>query len=48
MLHHPYGFALADQGTDAWLIQDYSGHSDIQHTIIYTVANPARVERLWP
>ena len=44
-LRHACGFALADQGADT-LIQDYLGHRDIRHTVIYTVANPARFERL--
>ena len=29
------------------LIQDYLGHRNIQHTVIYTAANPARFEKLW-
>lgn len=29
------------------LIQDYLGHRDIRHTVVYTAANPARFERLW-
>ncbi|SPF51287.1 DNA invertase homolog (fragment) [Syntrophobacter sp. SbD1] len=41
------GFALADQGADTRLIQDYLGHRCIQHTVIYTASNPARFERLW-
>jgi type 1 fimbriae regulatory protein FimB len=47
MLRHACGFALADQGVDRRLIQDYLGHRDIRHTVIYTAANPARFERLW-
>ncbi|MBF0555015.1 MAG: tyrosine-type recombinase/integrase [Nitrospirae bacterium] len=47
MLRHACGFALADQGTDTRLIQDYLGHRNIQHTVIYTTTNPARFERLW-
>jgi type 1 fimbriae regulatory protein FimB len=47
MLRHACGFALADQGADTRLIQDYLGHRDIRHTVIYTAANPARFERLW-
>ena len=46
-LRHACGFALADQGADTRLIQDYLGHRDIQHTVIYTATNPARFERLW-
>jgi integrase len=32
MLRHGCGFALADQGADTRLIQDYLGHRNIQHT----------------
>ena len=46
-LRHACGFALADQGADTRLIQDYLGHRDIRHTVIYTASNPARFERLW-
>ena len=41
------GYALADQGADTRLIQDYLGHRNIQHTVRYTATNPARFERLW-
>jgi len=47
MLRHGCGFALADQGADTRLIQDYLGHRNIQHTVKYTASNPARFERLW-
>ena len=47
MLRHACGYALADQGADTRLIQDYLGHRNIQHTVMYTAANPARFERLW-
>jgi type 1 fimbriae regulatory protein FimB len=47
MLRHACGFALADQGADTRLIQDYLGHRNIQHTVRYTATNPARVEKLW-
>jgi len=48
MLRHACGFALADQGADTRLIQDYLGHRNIQHTVRYTATNSARFERLWP
>jgi len=48
MLRHACGFALADQGADTRLIQDYLGHRNIQHTVKYTATNPARFEKLWP
>ena len=47
MLRHACGFALADQGADTQIIQDYLGHRNIQHTVKYTATNPARFERLW-
>ena len=46
MLRHACGFALADQGADTRLIQDYLGHRNIQHTVRYTATNPARFEKL--
>lgn len=47
ILRQACGFALADQGADTRLIQDYLGHRNIQHTVQYTATNPARFERLW-
>jgi len=47
MLRHACGFALADQGADTRLIQDFLGHRKIEHTVKYTASNPARFERLW-
>lgn len=47
MLRHACGFALADQGADTRLIQDYLGHRNIMHTVIYTATNPARFEKFW-
>jgi type 1 fimbriae regulatory protein FimB len=47
MLRHGCGFALADQGADTRLIQDYLGHRKIEHTVKYTASNPARFEKLW-
>lgn len=47
MLRHVCGYALADQGADTRLIQDYLGHRNIQHTVRYTATNPARFEKLW-
>jgi len=41
------GMPASDQGADTRLIQDYLGHRDIRHTVIYTATNPARFERLW-
>ena len=47
MLRHACGFALADQGADTRLIQDYLGHRKIEHTVKYTASNPARFQKLW-
>ena len=47
MLRHACGYALADQGADTRLIQDYLGHRNIQNTVRYTAANPRRFEKLW-
>jgi type 1 fimbriae regulatory protein FimB len=47
MLRRACGFALADQGADTRLIQDYLEHRNIQHTVRYTATNPARFEKLW-
>jgi len=47
MLRHSCGFALADQGIDTRLIQDYLGHRNIQHTVTYTASNSARFLKLW-
>jgi type 1 fimbriae regulatory protein FimB len=47
MLRHACGYALADQGADTRLIQDYLGHRNIQHTVRYTATNAARFEKLW-
>src|SRR5882762_9602654 len=47
MLRHACGCALADQDAATQLIQDYPGHRNIQHTVMYTATNPARFERLW-
>lgn len=47
MLRHACGYALADQGADTRLIQDYLGHRNIQHTVRYTATNPARFGKLW-
>lgn len=35
MLCHTCGFALADQGADTRLLQNYLGHQNIQHTVLH-------------
>ena len=46
MLCHASSCALADQGADARLIQDYLWHRNIQHAVCYSATNPARFEKL--
>ncbi|ECE0473629.1 tyrosine-type recombinase/integrase [Salmonella enterica subsp. enterica serovar Glostrup] len=47
MLRHACGFALADNGVDTRLIQDYLGHRNIRHTVRYTASSAARFEGIW-
>ncbi|EBR2462733.1 DNA recombinase, partial [Salmonella enterica subsp. enterica serovar Abony] len=47
MLRHACGYALADNGADTRLIQDYLGHRNISHTVRYTASNAARFEGIW-
>lgn len=42
MLRHACGYALANDGADTRLIQDYLGHKNIRHTVHYTKGNPER------
>lgn len=43
MLRHACGYALADLGADTRVIQDYFGHRNINHTVIYTASNASRL-----
>ncbi|RAX00328.1 MULTISPECIES: tyrosine-type DNA invertase [unclassified Photorhabdus] len=47
MLRHSCGYALADLGRDTRLIQDYLGHRNISHTVIYTASNVKRFFKIW-
>ncbi|EMK1730670.1 tyrosine-type recombinase/integrase [Salmonella enterica] len=47
MLRHACGYALADNGVDTRLIQDYLGHRNIRHTVRYTASSAARFEGIW-
>jgi type 1 fimbriae regulatory protein FimB/type 1 fimbriae regulatory protein FimE len=44
MFRHACGFELANQGRDTRAIQDYLGHSNIQHTVRYTELAAGRFE----
>jgi type 1 fimbriae regulatory protein FimB len=47
MLRHACGYALADNGVDTRLIQDYLGHKNIRHTVLYTAGNAERFNGIW-
>ena len=47
MLRHATGYYLANQGHDVRLIQDFLGHRNIQHTVLYTRLAPERFNNLW-
>ncbi|EGT0627989.1 tyrosine-type recombinase/integrase [Citrobacter freundii] len=47
MLRHACGYALAERGNDTRLIQDYLGHRNIRHTVLYTASNAARFINAW-
>ncbi len=47
MLRHACGYNLAERGNDTRLIQDYLGHRNIQHTVLYTATNAARFKSVW-
>jgi type 1 fimbriae regulatory protein FimB len=46
MFRHAAGFALAEEGTDTRLIQDFLGHRDIKSTVIYTEISQRRLARV--
>src|SRR5215472_6881039 len=43
MFRHAAGFALAEEGTDTRLIQDFLGHRDIKSTVVYTATSQRRL-----
>ncbi|UAN61438.1 tyrosine-type DNA invertase [Serratia sp. JSRIV006] len=47
MLRHACGYSLAELGNDTRLIQDYLGHRNIRHTVLYTASNAARFKSAW-
>ncbi|WP_071592980.1 tyrosine-type DNA invertase [Serratia sp. S4] len=47
MLRHACGYNLAERGNDTRLIQDYLGHRNIRHTVVYTAANSERFKSAW-
>lgn len=47
MLRHSCGYYLASKGIDTRAIQDYLGHRNIQHTVLYTQLSPERFKEFW-
>jgi len=47
MLRHACGYSLADKGADTRVLQDYLGHKNIRHTVLYTASNTMRFKGLW-
>jgi len=47
MIRHSAGYALANQGTDFRLLQDFLGHRDPKHTTRYIWTSSKRFETLW-
>jgi type 1 fimbriae regulatory protein FimB len=47
MLRHACGYGLAELGNDTRLIQDYLGHRNIRHTVLYTASNAERFNGAW-
>lgn len=48
MFRHACGYFLAGIGADTRLIQDYLGHRNIRHTVLYTAGCASRFKNLWP
>ena len=46
-LRHSCGYYLANQGIDLRTMQDYLGHRDPRHTVLYTRVAGRRFEGLW-
>ncbi|EOV0633092.1 tyrosine-type recombinase/integrase [Cronobacter turicensis] len=47
MLRHACGYALADLGVNPREIQDYLGHRNINHIMIYTASSSGGFKQLW-
>lgn len=47
MLRHSTGYKLANDGQDTRAIQQYLGHRNIQHTVLYTQLAPDRFNSFW-
>jgi type 1 fimbriae regulatory protein FimB/type 1 fimbriae regulatory protein FimE len=47
MLRHACGFKLANDGHDTRALQEWLGHSNIQHTTRYTELTSKRFKSFW-
>ena len=47
MLRHSCGYYLANKGFDTRSIQDYLGHKNINHTVLYTQLSPHKFNSFW-
>ena len=47
MLRHACGFYLANKGVETRAIQEYLGHADISHTVVYTELVADRFAGFW-
>jgi integrase len=47
MLRHACGFKLANEGVDTRTLQQYLGHRDIQHTVVYSELAADRFNGFW-
>lgn len=48
MLRHSTGYKLANDNQDTRTIQQYLGHKNIRHTVIYTELSSEKFTNLWP
>lgn len=46
MLRHAKGYTLAEKGYDTRAIQDYLGHKNVAHTVLYTQLSSKRLKPL--
>jgi type 1 fimbriae regulatory protein FimB/type 1 fimbriae regulatory protein FimE len=47
MFRHACGFKLVNDREDTRAIQDYLGHANIRHTVVYTQLAPNRFAGFW-
>lgn len=47
MLRHGTGYYLANKGVETRVIQDYLGHKNIAHSVLYTELSETKFKGLW-